>query len=85
MINISFNIRSPIDKRDNRVIVRVRWNHKQYEVGFTTGMYAELYDKIMSMHEIEMTNEDVCWHNYFVFIIFLFVVPEIFIIPFLRW
>ena len=48
MINISFNIRSPIDKRDNRVIVRVRWNHKQYEVGFTTGMYAELYDKIMS-------------------------------------
>lgn len=31
MINISFNIRSPIDKRDNRVIVRVRWNHKQYE------------------------------------------------------
>ena len=46
MINISFNIRSPIDKRDNRVIVRVRWNHKQYEVGFTTGMYAELYDKI---------------------------------------
>ena len=42
MINISFNIRSLIDKRDNRVIVRVRWNHKQYEVGFTTGMYAEL-------------------------------------------
>ena len=85
MINISFNIRSLIDKRDKRVIVRVRWNHKQYEVGFTTGMYAELYDKIMSMHEIEMTNEDVCWHNYFVFIIFLFVVPEIFIIPLLRW
>ena len=42
MINISFNIRSLIDKRDNRIIVRVRWNHKQYEVGFTTGMYAEL-------------------------------------------
>ena len=54
MINISFNIRSLIDKRDNRVIVRVRWNHKQYEVGFTTGMYAELYDKpkIRNYHPI---------------------------------
>ena len=48
MINISFNMRSLSDKRDKRVIVRVRWNLKQYEVGFTTGMYAEFYDKIMS-------------------------------------
>ncbi|MBR5357352.1 MAG: hypothetical protein IK121_10575, partial [Lachnospiraceae bacterium] len=41
MIKIQFNIRVLIDKRDNRVIVRVRWNQKANEVGFTTGMYAQ--------------------------------------------
>ena len=41
MIKIQFNIRTLIDKRDNRVIVRVRWNQKTNEVGFTTGMYAQ--------------------------------------------
>jgi hypothetical protein len=41
MIKIKFNIRTLIDKRDNRVIVRVRWNQKTNEVGFTTGMYAQ--------------------------------------------
>jgi integrase len=41
MIKIQFNIRTLIDKRDNRVIVRVRWNQKTNEVGFTTGLYAQ--------------------------------------------
>ena len=41
MIKIKINIRTFIDKRDNRVIIRVRWNQKSNEVGFTTGMYAE--------------------------------------------
>lgn len=41
MIKIQFNIRTLIDKRDSRVIVRVRWNQKTNEVGFTTGMYAQ--------------------------------------------
>ena len=41
MIKINFNIRTLIDKRDGRVIVRVRWNQKTNEVGFTTGMYAQ--------------------------------------------
>ncbi len=41
MIKIKFNIRTLIDKRDGRVIVRVRWNQKTNEVGFTTGMYAQ--------------------------------------------
>lgn len=41
MIKIHFNIRTLIDKRDNRVIIRVRWNQKTNEVGFTTGMYAQ--------------------------------------------
>ncbi len=41
MIKIQFNIRTFIDKRDNRVIVRVRWNQKSNEIGFTTGVYAQ--------------------------------------------
>lgn len=42
MIDIDFNIRSFIDKRDNRIIDRVRWYHKQNEVGIPTGMYGEV-------------------------------------------
>lgn len=41
MIKIQFNIRTFIDKRDSRIIIRVRWNQKMNEVGFTTGMYAQ--------------------------------------------
>lgn len=41
MIEIKFNIRNFIEKRTNRVIVRVRWQNKAYEVGFTTGLYAQ--------------------------------------------
>ena len=41
MIKIQFNIRTLIDKRDSRVIVRVRWNQKTNEVGFVSGMYAD--------------------------------------------
>ena len=41
MIKVKFNIRTLIDKRDNRVLVRVRWNQKANEVAFVTGMYAD--------------------------------------------
>ena len=41
MIEIKYNIRNLVDKRDNRVVVRVRWNNKRNEVGFTTGFYAQ--------------------------------------------
>ena len=42
MIKVKFNIRTLIDMRDNRVLVRVRWNQKANEVGFVTGMYADV-------------------------------------------
>ncbi|MBE6305350.1 MAG: hypothetical protein E7082_05450 [Bacteroidales bacterium] len=34
MIEIKYNIRNLVDKRDNRVVVRVRWNNKR-------GFYAQ--------------------------------------------
>ena len=42
MIKVKFNIRTLIDMRDHRVLVRVRWNQKANEVGFVTGMYADV-------------------------------------------
>ena len=41
MIKVKFNIRTRIDPRDYRVLVRVRWNQKANEVTFVTGMYAD--------------------------------------------
>lgn len=42
MIEIQKNIRNYVDTRDCRVMVRVRWNHKSYEVRFSTGVYVQL-------------------------------------------
>ncbi len=41
MITIRFNIRVFVKNDTNKVAVRVRWNSKQNEVTFITGMYAE--------------------------------------------
>lgn len=41
MIEIKYSTRVFLDKRDQRVMIRVRWHNKQREVGFTTGVYAQ--------------------------------------------
>lgn len=40
MIEIKYNIRTFINAR-NQIVVRVRWNKKKSEVGFSTGMCAD--------------------------------------------
>ena len=41
MIRIKYSIRVFIKKDTGKVAVRVRWNSKQSEVTFITGLYAE--------------------------------------------
>lgn len=41
MIRIKYSIRVFIKKDNGKVAVRVRWNSKQSEVTFITGLYAE--------------------------------------------
>ncbi len=41
MITIKYWVRAFIDNHDNRVLIRVRWNNKQFEVNFVTGVYAQ--------------------------------------------
>lgn len=42
MIFIKFNIRNFVDTRSQGIMVRVRWNNKKFEVGFSTGLYAQI-------------------------------------------
>lgn len=42
MIDIKHSVRVFVDKRDSRVIVRVRWYNKKREVCFSSGVYAQL-------------------------------------------
>lgn len=44
MVDINYSTRAFVDKRDNRVMFRVRWMNKQREVLFPVGVYA-LEDK----------------------------------------
>lgn len=41
MIQIKYSIRFFIDNRDGRVMCRVRWNSRKYEVSFVCGVYAQ--------------------------------------------
>lgn len=41
MKEIKHSVFAYIDKRDNRVLIRVRWNNKQQQVIFSSGVYAQ--------------------------------------------